>query len=215
MVPDTASSRLRRLSLFAISAKPPVLTYTLIGISVLIALLSGMGENRGIIENFLISRYASDGAGMLLEVRHGEYWRLITPIFIHFGILHIVFNSLWLWELGGAIERTSQPWKLGALVLGIGLASNLAQYFYAGPLFGGLSGVVYGLLGYVWAQGRFNPQARLIINPQIMLLMMIWFGLCWTGLLGPIANMAHTAGLVLGAVWGGIEAVVAGSARSR
>lgn len=192
--------------MFETKSQQPVLTYTLIGVSVLIALLSNLGENRAIIENFLISKYIGQGVWFLPEVKSGQYWRLITPIFIHFGIMHIVFNSLWLWELGGAVERTSQAWKLGALVLCIGLGSNLAQYLYAGPFFGGMSGVVYGLLGYVWAQGRFNPYARLILNQYVMVMMLVWFALCWTGLLGPIANMAHTAGLLMGLAWGWLEA---------
>jgi len=188
-------------------SQQPVLTIILVGICVVIALASNLGENRLIVENFLISKYRGQGIWLLPEIRAGEYWRLITPIFIHFGILHIVFNSLWLWELGGAIERTSQAWKLGALVFVIGLLSNLAQYFYGGPFFGGMSGVVYGLLGYVWAQGRFNPNARLILHHYIMVMMLVWFALCWTGWLGPIANMAHTVGLLVGLLWGWLEAI--------
>lgn len=193
--------------MFENRSRQPLLTSTLIGISILIALVSNLGENRAVIENFLFSRYYSQGFALPPDILAGQYWRLITPIFIHFGVMHIVFNSLWLWELGGAIERTSQTWKLGILVLGIGLCSNLAQYFYAGPLFGGLSGVVYGLLGYIWAQGRFNPYARLILNQSVMIMMLVWFALCWTGLLGAIANMAHTAGLLVGALWGALEAM--------
>ncbi len=193
--------------MFDLKSRQPVLTITLIGVCALIALASNLGENRAIIENFLISKYIGEGVWFLPEVKAGQYWRLITPIFIHFGLMHIVFNSLWLWELGGAIERTSQPWKLGALVLGLGLSSNLAQYIHAGPLFGGMSGVVYGLLGYVWAQGRFNPYARLILNQYVMIMMLVWFALCWTGMLGPIANMAHTAGLLMGLIWGWLEAM--------
>ena len=191
----------------------PVLTVVLVAICVVISLASNLGENRAIIENFLISRYPAHGQWLLPEIQRGQYWRLITPIFIHFGLLHILFNSLWLWELGGAIERTSQAWKLGVLVLVIGLLSNLAQYFYAGPYFGGMSGVVYGLLGYVWAQGRFNPAARLVLNQSVMAMMMIWFVLCWTGWLGPVANMAHSAGLLAGLLWGWLEAQ--GSKRKR
>lgn len=186
-----------------------MLTGTLIGVCIVIAFASNLGENRAVIENFLISKYHGQGIWFLAEVRAGQYWRLITPIFIHFSAMHIIFNSVWLWDLGGAIERTSQPWKLGALVLVIGLCSNLAQYIYDGPLFGGMSGVVYGLLGYVWIQGLFNPYARLILNKYIMIMMLVWFALCWTGMFGAIANMAHTAGLVMGMVWGGVEAVLA------
>lgn len=194
--------------MFETKTQYPVLTWILIGVCVLISLASDQGENRAIIENFLISKYIGQGGWFLPEVKAGQYWRLITPIFIHFGILHIVFNSLWLWELGGAIERTNASWKLGALVLGLGLGSNLGQYIYAGPLFGGMSGVVYGLLGYVWTQGRFNPHAQLILNQKVMIMMLVWFALCWTGILGPIANMAHTAGLLMGLVWGWLEAKV-------
>jgi len=190
------------------SSRKPLLTYALIGICIIVALGTGLGENRQIIQNFLISGYTSHQGGFLPEFLAGQYWRLITPIFIHFSIMHIVFNSLWLWQLGGVIELPNQQWKLGAMVFGIGIFSNLAQYMFAGPFFGGMSGVVYGLLGYVWAQGKFNPSARLILNPQITVMMMIWFVLCWTGLLGKIANMAHTAGLVAGVIWGWSEATI-------
>ena len=206
-MPGTTKTIKEARILFENRSKQPVLTITLITICVIIALATNLGENRQIIENFLISRYRGDGIWFLPEIRAGQYWRLITPIFIHFGLMHIVFNSIWLWDLGRAIEYTSQPWKLGALVLGLGLGSNLAQYLFAGPNFGGMSGVVYGLLGYVWAQGRFNPYAHLRLNQSVMIMMLVWFGLCWTGLLGPIANMAHTAGLVLGLLWGWLEAV--------
>ena len=119
--------------MFESNSRQPVLTYTLIAICVFIALVSNLGENRSVIEDFLISKYVGQGIWFLPEVKSGQYWRLITPIFVHFGIMHIVFNSLWLWELGGAIERTSQTWKLGALVLGIGVALPLGMLLARSP----------------------------------------------------------------------------------
>lgn len=191
------------------TTKQPFLTYILIGICAVVAFASELGDNREIIGNFLISEYYRNGQNFLPEVMAGEFWRLITPIFIHFSVMHIAFNSLWLWDLGGVIEQLGQPWKLGAMVFGIGLVSNLAQYMFSGPMFGGMSGVVYGLLGYVWAQGKFNPFAQVTLHSQIMIMMLIWFVLCWTGILGPIANMAHTVGLVAGVFWGWLEATLA------
>lgn len=189
-----------------IKTRLPLLTYTLIGICAFVAWGTELGDNRQLVSKFLISNYYYNSVTFLPEVMAGEVWRLITPIFIHFGLLHILFNSLWLWDLGGIIERTSTSWKLGLLVFGIGLLANLAQYLFSTPAFGGMSGVVYGLLGFAWARGKFDPQPPFILNPQIMLMMLIWFVVCWTGLVGPIANVAHTAGLVLGVGWGWLEA---------
>jgi GlpG protein len=177
----------------------PRFTILLMGLCAVVALASQLGSNIDPLRPLLISEYV--GAG-LPEVRSGEVWRLITPIFIHFGIIHLLFNMLWLWDLGGGIEYRLGVRALVPLVLVIGVLSNLAQYLFGGPGFGGMSGVVYGLLGYVWMLGRYHPRAGLVLHQQVVAMMLIWFVLCWTGLLGPIANMAHTVGLVLGTAWG-------------
>lgn len=165
----------------------------------LIALGSGFGSNIDALRPLLISNYR--GAG-LPEIAAGEVWRLLTPIFLHFGVLHITFNMIWLWQLGGALEQRQGWTVLLVLVVTIGAISNLAQYYYGGPAFGGMSGVVYGLLGYFWIQGRFNPRFGMALHKPVVIMMLIWFVVCWLGLVGPIANMAHTAGLALGIVVG-------------
>ncbi len=63
----------------------------------------------------------------------GQYWRFITPIFIHFGWLHIVFNSLWLWDLGSRVERVMGSFNMLLLFLVIALVSNVAQFVFGGP----------------------------------------------------------------------------------
>jgi GlpG protein len=180
----------------------PPLTLALIAASVLATLMVGMGDARNAMIPFLI---ASPGKG-LSEIAAGEIWRLFTPMFLHFGVLHLLFNMMWLWDLGGAIEKRKGFLFLGAFVLIVSAASNLAQYWMTGsPFFGGMSGVVYGLLGYVWMQGRYNPRFGYALHQSTVVMMLGWFVLCWTGLLGPIANWAHTAGLVIGIAWGFIE----------
>jgi GlpG protein len=99
----------------------------------------------------------------------GQYWRLVTPAFLHFGWLHIVFNSLWLWELGGKVERVMGHMNMFGLFLVIATVSNASQFAFGGPgLFGGMSGVVYGLLGFSWVAPLLQPAWRIQPSPTLM-----------------------------------------------
>lgn len=173
-------------------------TATLIALSIIVALFSKLGKDFQFLHFLFISEYRQG----LPEIFNGQVWRLFTPIIIHFGIMHIAFNLLWLYQLGSAVEQRQNTRRMLILVIIISVLSNLAQYFWSGPLFGGMSGVVYGLLAYVWAQGKFNPHSGLGLDKNTTVMMLIWFVVCWLGLVGNIANMAHTIGLVCGALIG-------------
>jgi len=182
----------------------PRATVTLLALSVLMAMWSQFDKKFELLVPFFISTQMGTG---LSEVLSGQVWRLITPIFIHFSIFHLAFNGAAIFMLGGPIEIL-KGWKgfLG-IVLISGVASNLIQYFMTGsPVFGGLSGVLYALFGYLWMQSTFNPTLNLTLPKQLIAMMLIWFVLCWTGLLGPIANWAHTGGLIVGMILGVIHA---------
>jgi len=138
----------------------------------------------------------------LPEICHGEVWRLITPVFPHATMLHLFFNLLWLFDLGSMIEGRQGARRLAALALVIAALSNLGQYWLKGPAFMGMSGVVYGLLGYIWMKGRFDPASGLFLHPQTVAMMLIWFFLCLAGVVGNIANGAHAVGLAVGIAWG-------------
>ena len=137
-----------------------------------------------------------------------EYWRLLTPVFLHFGLMHIVFNALWLWELGRRIERHGGALELLAVVTLTGAAGNIFQYLsHPDALFGGMSGVIYGLLGYAWAWNRVSPANKIELPPGVLGFMMVWLLVCLSGFVeaagfGAIANAAHVTGLVTGVMIG-------------
>lgn len=188
------------------------LTLILIVVSVAVGLFSGFGDRRAPLSPLFITEYVVRGSGLdrltqLHEISRGQIWRLVTPIFIHFGVMHLLFNMLWLYDLGSMIEARLSRLYLGWLVLAIAVFSNLGQFVVGGPNFGGMSGVVYGLLGFIWMRGKFDPGSGLYLHPQTVVFMVAWFFLCLFGVIQQffrieIANTAHGVGLVLGAAWG-------------
>ena len=180
------------------------LTFGLIAISVVVFFLSKFGNDpRPVIGLFITEFNAHGPLGRVLpEVMHGQVWRLVTPIFVHFDPLHILFNMLWLRDLGSMIEGRQSTWLLAILVLVIAVCSNLGQFLIAGPVFGGMSGVVYGLLGYIWMRSKFDPGSGLYVHPSTVTMMIIWFFACFTPLIPHVANGAHAVGLVMGIAWG-------------
>ncbi len=187
------------------------LTYALIVASAIVFVLSKTGDDVERLSPLLITGVEIRGERVfaelgLPEIRRGEVWRLITPCIIHFSFLHIICNVMWLLDLGSMFEARLRSWYFLVFFLVTGTLSNLAQYLVNGyPVFGGMSGVVYALIGYVWVRGRLDPASGLFLDRQSMIYALVWFGLCFTGWLGPIANAAHTVGLLSGALWAWID----------
>ncbi len=176
-------------------------TLVLIAVSVIAYLLFTYWDRQAVAFYLLISVFNDRG---LPEIMSGELWRLITPIFLHFGIFHIVFNMLWVYMLGGVIELRQGKWLFMLLVIVTAAISNLIQYLVSGYSFGGMSGVVYALFGYVWIQGLTNDTFGVQLQKQLIVMMLGWFFICWSGILElfnlSIANTAHTAGLLSGMI---------------
>ncbi len=205
-----------RDELFSIS-KLKLLSVTsfLILISIFTAVLTGLGTNDSLNARIMITEYTQNPEGThivyhknLPEIQQGQIWRLLTPIFLHFSLWHILFNMLWLKDLGHMIEKKSGPIFLAVMVMVFGISSNIGQFLMSGPSFGGMSGVVYGLLGYIWMRGKFDPLSGLFLHKQTVIMMIAWFFLCMTGLLGHIANTAHGVGLCGGIIWGYLAATL-------
>ena len=179
------------------------ITLILIAISGFVAMISSLGASSDVLQMLMISQYSHNGLG---DVMAGQVWRLITPIFIHFGLMHLIFNMMWVWDLGRLIEAKKGAQFYLCFILIVGVTSNLAQYLMTDyALFGGMSGVVYGLFAYVWIRGRVDRSFAAGLHKTTVNMMLIWFVLCWTGMLGNIANWAHTMGLLAGALWAFVD----------
>lgn len=201
----------------AAAGRSAPLTYALIGACVVVALLTHLGSDQqpGAVQSalYLMPPGAEHDHMGLGPVLRGQVWRLFTSIFLHFGIMHLAFNMLWLADLGGRLERLRGTMWLAGFVLGTAILSNLAEHFvnigYTIPRFiefgnphraGGMSGVVYALFGYVWIRGRIATYEPLRLHPQTTVIMLAWLVLCMTGVIGPVANTAHLAGLLCGVI---------------
>ena len=189
------------------------LTLVLMVICGIVFLFQQLGYHRAVFQQLSISNWTPGGGSFgLVEVRNGQVWRLITPIFMHGDILHIFFNLMWLRMLGTVIEYR-QGWKwLLVIVLVTASISNIAQYYVSGPLFLGISGVVFGLLGYVWIKGKFDPFSGMSLPPGVVFMMLLWLGLGVSGFLEKglgvgIANTAHIGGLAAGCIMGYLNAL--------
>lgn len=173
-------------------------TYQIIVVCVVIYLLSFSQMGARLYDLLLMGNVEST---FLAEVKRGQIWRLWTPMFLHMSIFHILFNMLWFRDLGYIIEFKFGKNDLIILMLTSGLISNLMQYFVSGPQFGGMSGVLYAMLGYIWVYKKLVDAFEFPLPKRDVTLMIGWLFLCLTGLVGPIANTAHAGGLFSGMLY--------------
>lgn len=205
------------------------LTLSLIAINVLLFPV-GMGLGDGTIDGLferLMFLAVEEVNGeqyfttMSYTVEHGQWWRFITPMFIHFSWLHIVFNLLWVWEIGRKIEFTNSAVVLFVAVIASSLAANVTQYLLSGPsLFGGMSGVVFGLLGHSLIWSRLVPWKDVGLPSGIYIFMLVYLVVGFTGVidllgLGSLANGAHLGGLIGGFATGGLAGLLARQRQAR
>jgi len=197
-------------------------TYGLIGVAIVAAAVTNLAA--GPLTVYL--KIAIPGMSPLDLVWQGQVWRLVTPIFIHYDPMHLIFNLMILFLLGGPIEERRGPVRYLVLVLGLAVLSNLGQYYLGHPHFnpqgtlilglssnfGGLSGVNYGLLGYLWMKSWLEPRLGLEVDQGMLRFLLAWYFLCLFGVIQwltgtAVANAAHTFGLLAGIVIGAVPAL--------
>lgn len=146
------------------------------------------------------------------KIRQGEFWRLFTPVLLHGNLLHILFNMAWVWLLGRQIEERLGMFRYLIFSLMVGIIANIAQYLISGPEFLGYSGIVMGMVGFIWMRQKIAPWEGYPLHPTVvrfiviyvlvlMVLEMVSLGLDFfhvTELYANIANTAHIIGGIAG-----------------
>lgn len=197
-------------------------------ISIIIAFISNYGSFVSLIEPFTFLQFEMESAkrGFIsfnsfdsTYFTNNEWWRLLTPMFIHFSFAHLAFNCLWIYVLGSKIENVDGHFNFFTLVIFSSIFSNLMQFTYGGSyLFGGLSGVIYGLLGYCMIIEFESRDYRYGLEPAIYMFMLVWLVLGFIGILdifgfGNVANFAHLGGLIAGIIFAMIAKLFSGIRR--
>lgn len=138
-------------------------------------------------------------------IMDGQMWRLLTPTFLHFTVMdspivHLLFNVIIWLNFAGYIEQVEGHKRLLLLFLMTAVVSNGVAYLFYAEHFGGLSGVVFALIGYLRWRGRYLPIYQSIMPDSMFWVFVVFVLVGFTGLLGNMANMAHIGGLIAGLV---------------
>jgi predicted ribosomally synthesized peptide with SipW-like signal peptide len=132
-----------------------------------------------------------------------EPWRLLTSTLLHGDVIHLLFNIYWLWVFGTAIEQVYGTLRTLGLFVLLAAGAMLAEFaVFDGGV--GLSGVGYGLFGFLYAM-RNDRRFHDCVDSSTTSLFVVWFFICIaTTLMGimMIANVAHGAGAVIGFLLG-------------
>ena len=181
--------------------------FYIIALAIFLTLFTNFGLNN-FLEPLLFIKTNFDSSFENTYLINNEWWRLITPTFLHFSITHLVFNCLWIYILGSRIEKLDGLSIFLFIFILTGILSNAGQFFWTQQyLFGGLSGSVYGLLGYCFIIELDGRHGRYGLPEALYLFMFIWLLVGFTGVLsffgfGNVANTAHLVGMIAGFIIG-------------
>jgi membrane associated rhomboid family serine protease len=195
-----APRRVARTASRSLSAYGPFITFILIGANVGIYLLqlllgAGLSANSGwIYEHGVLVSSAIDSSGQLVGVAEGEWWRLITATFLHYGIVHLGLNMLVLWFIGPPLEEYFGHWRYLLVYLVSGLAGSAGALLWSpNALTVGASGAIWGIMG---AALVLEARRIWVFGGQAMGLVV--FNLAITFLIPGISIGGHIGGLIGG-----------------
>lgn len=138
---------------------------------------------------------------------NGELWRILTPVFLHFSVLHVVFNCMCVWDLGRRLELFFGSFHFAIFFVVTSIAANLVQFAWSGSVsFGGISGFICAMFGFITVRRFFDSHPLINVPLPYISFMFLWLALCVIGVIDyvfnvSIANAAHLGGLIAGALY--------------
>ncbi|MFJ5539585.1 rhomboid family intramembrane serine protease [Vreelandella titanicae] len=211
LVLHQTAQRPRTMTNFLASLKQVPVTALMIVISLVIFALIGVFGDQLIVTLTIVPIGISGGelvfGNLSQTLTSGQVWRFLSPAFLHFGWMHLIFNLMWVWYFGRQIEALQGSRTMLLLLIVAGVGANVAQYATGTVLFGGMSGVVYALLAHVWLMSRRVPQSGFFVPQMLVVFMLGWMVFTMTDMAGSVgfgnvANEAHLGGLLVGLVTG-------------
>lgn len=186
---------------FEFKTKVPVVTYAFITINILVYILIYLYSIKsGTSYTELLYDF---GAKVNSKILTGEYFRFITPIFLHANITHLLINCYSLYAVGVSVEKIFGRFKFLTVYMIAGILGNIASFMFS-PNWGiGASGAIFGLLGALLYFGLERPALFKKFfghNILVMIVINLTYGFSTTG----IDNFAHIGGLIGGFLASGI-----------
>lgn len=176
-----------------------VLTYGLIGLNIVIWLL--MELNGGSQDVNILLLFGANEPFLVLK--RDQYWRLVTSMFLHIGLSHLLYNSFALYLFGTRIEKYYGKIKFLFIYFISGVFGSIASIFFSNTVSAGASGAIYGLLGaLLFLAYKTNKEIEGLNTYTILVMALIGIGLGW--IMPSIDNAAHLAGFLSGLFTGKI-----------
>ncbi|WP_042458384.1 rhomboid family intramembrane serine protease [Neobacillus dielmonensis] len=194
---DYAINRVKRERGLLQNSKP-LFTYLFIFLQV--AMFLWLQWNGGSTNSSTLIKY---GAKVNQLIYEGDYWRFITPVFLHIGLLHLVMNTLALYYLGTVVERIYGRVRFLFIYLFAGFTGVISSFIFSPNLSAGASGAIFGCFGALLYFGATNRKLffkTMGLNVIIVLIINLVFGFTASG----IDNAGHLGGLAGGFLAAGI-----------
>src|SRR5213078_1531454 len=183
--------------LHAIWTRRPMYTYVFFAINIVVFVLMGLAGGSSNEPTLMAFGVKSNAA-----IAQGQWWRFVTPIFIHIGLLHLFFNSYALWIVGPQVEKSYGGGRFVILYVLTGVAGVYGSYAYhPNTISAGASGAIFGLFGVLLSFGiRYRdslpPFVKRAVGTGVLPVIVINLIIGLT--IPEIDNSAHIAGLLTG-----------------